>query len=119
MADVIALPVTKKRPAVKKRPRVPPPKPEERQRQREEEEHKRRRNIECVAVLGEEDASVRQLEELLFGAEERLVERLEEEEDQQVEQLYYLYYDIFLFFFSCMSTYGFPEKLIVLTSHLV
>lgn len=89
MADVIPLPVTKKRPAVKKRPRVRPPEPEKLQRQREQEERKRRRNIQSVVVLGEEDASVRQLEELLFGAEEQLVERLEgeEEEEQQGEQV--------------------------------
>lgn len=104
MADVIPLPVTKKRPAVKKRPRARPPEPEKpgRQReQREQEEHKRRKNIQCVAVLGEEDASVRQLEELLFGAEERLVERLEGEEEekdkeqQQGEQVYHLQKAIF------------------------
>lgn len=83
MGDVIPLPVTKQRPAAKKRPRVRAPEPEEQRRQQEQEEHKRRRNVQCVAVLGEEDASVRQLEELLFGAEERLVEQLEEEEEQE------------------------------------
>lgn len=84
MGDVIPLPVTKQRPAAKKRPRVRAPEPEEQRRQQEQEEHKRRRNVQCVAVLGEEDASVRQLEELLFGAEERLVEQLEEEQEEQV-----------------------------------
>ncbi|XP_075871462.1 U3 small nucleolar RNA-associated protein 18 homolog isoform X1 [Nelusetta ayraudi] len=86
MGDVIPLPVTKQRPAAKKRPRVRAPEPEEQRRQQEQEEHKRRRNVQCVAVLGEEDASVRQLEELLFGAEERLVEQLEEEQEEQEEQ---------------------------------
>lgn len=86
MADVIPLPVTTERPAAKKRPRVRPSKPEEQQRLREQEEHKRRKNIQCVAVLGEEDASVRQLEELLFGAEERLVERFEIEEEEEGHQ---------------------------------
>lgn len=85
MADVIPLPVTKKRPAVKKKPRVRLPEPEKAQIQREQEEKKRRRNIQSVAVLGEEDATVRQLEELLFGAEERLVERLEQEEEEETQ----------------------------------
>ncbi|KAM3863934.1 U3 small nucleolar RNA-associated protein 18 homolog [Diretmus argenteus] len=75
MEDVIKLPAAEETgPARKKRapqPRVDPG----------EEAVKRRRNAETLAVLGEEDTSVKVLEELVFGAEEELVERLVEEED--------------------------------------
>ena len=44
----------------------------------EEEVLKRHKNAQAVTVLGEEDASVKLLEYLVFGAEEDLVERLVE-----------------------------------------
>lgn len=40
------------------------------------EEQKRRKHTEEVKALGEEDESVKLLEELVFGAEEELLERL-------------------------------------------
>uniref|UniRef100_A0A4W6FBA8 U3 small nucleolar RNA-associated protein 18 homolog n=1 Tax=Lates calcarifer TaxID=8187 RepID=A0A4W6FBA8_LATCA len=42
-----------------------------------EEEQKRQKNVKSLAVLGAEDSSVKLLEELVFGAEDELVERLE------------------------------------------
>uniref|UniRef100_A0A667WEA1 U3 small nucleolar RNA-associated protein 18 homolog n=1 Tax=Myripristis murdjan TaxID=586833 RepID=A0A667WEA1_9TELE len=42
----------------------------------EQEEAKRQRNVETLAVLGEADGSVRLLEELVFGAEDELLDRL-------------------------------------------
>lgn len=41
------------------------------------EEQKRRKHTEEVKALGEEDESVKLLEELVFGAEEELLERLQ------------------------------------------
>lgn len=43
-----------------------------------QEEIKRQKHVKTVAVLGEEDASVKLLEDLVFGAEDDLVERLAE-----------------------------------------
>ncbi|KAF1380236.1 hypothetical protein PFLUV_G00184740 [Perca fluviatilis] len=71
--NVIKLPATEERKAAKKRTRAPKFNPEE-------EEEKRRRNVQCVSVLGEEDSSVKLLEELVFGAEEQLLDRLGEED---------------------------------------
>lgn len=42
----------------------------------EQEQEKRRRNTEKVAVLGQEDSSVKILEELVFGGEDELLDRL-------------------------------------------
>lgn len=69
--NVIKLPVTKEKKAAKKRPRPPKLNPEE-------EEDKRQSNAKRLAVLGEEDTSVKLLEQLVFGAEEELLERLVE-----------------------------------------
>lgn len=41
------------------------------------EEQKRRKHAEELKALGEEDESVKLLEELVFGAEEELLERLQ------------------------------------------
>ncbi|XP_031172813.1 U3 small nucleolar RNA-associated protein 18 homolog isoform X2 [Sander lucioperca] len=71
--NVIKLPATEERKTAKKRTRAPKFNPKE-------EEEKRRRNVQCVSVLGEEDSSVKLLEELVFGAEEQLLERLGEED---------------------------------------
>lgn len=49
----------------------------------EQEEIKRQKHAKTVSVLGEEDASVKLLEDLVFGAEDDLVERLVEERDDQ------------------------------------
>lgn len=76
MEDVIKLPVTEQGAPAKKRARD----------RLENEEQKRQRNVQRLSVLGEKDSSVRLLEELLFGAEERLVERLVEEEQEEQEQ---------------------------------
>lgn len=80
MEDVIKLPVTEHRAPAKKRAR------DRRENRPKNEERKRQRNVRRLSVLGEEDSSVRLLEELLFGAEERLVERLVEEEQEEQEQ---------------------------------
>lgn len=42
-----------------------------------EEQKKRRKHAEELKALGEEDESVKLLEELVFGAEEELLERLQ------------------------------------------
>lgn len=42
------------------------------------EEEERQRNVKNLAVLGEKNSSVKLLEELVFGAEEELLERLVE-----------------------------------------
>lgn len=42
------------------------------------EQETRQKNLRSLAVLGGEDSSVRLLEELVFGAEDELVERLVE-----------------------------------------
>lgn len=69
--DVIKLPVTEERGPDKKRTRPAKFDPKE-------EAGKRRKNVESLAVLGETDSSVKLLEELVFGAEDELVERLVE-----------------------------------------
>lgn len=43
----------------------------------DEETSKREKNVKLVRALGEQDASVRLLEDLVFGAEDELVKRLE------------------------------------------
>uniref|UniRef100_A0A3Q0SSZ5 U3 small nucleolar RNA-associated protein 18 homolog n=1 Tax=Amphilophus citrinellus TaxID=61819 RepID=A0A3Q0SSZ5_AMPCI len=50
-----------------------------------EEGTKRQRNVKRLAVLGQEDSSVKLLEELVFGAEEELLERLVEGEESEDE----------------------------------
>uniref|UniRef100_A0A3P8SFI7 U3 small nucleolar RNA-associated protein 18 homolog n=1 Tax=Amphiprion percula TaxID=161767 RepID=A0A3P8SFI7_AMPPE len=45
----------------------------------ESEEEKRQKNVKRLAMLGETDGSVKLLEELVFGAEDELLERLVEE----------------------------------------
>uniref|UniRef100_A0A8C7PAP0 F-box domain-containing protein n=1 Tax=Oncorhynchus mykiss TaxID=8022 RepID=A0A8C7PAP0_ONCMY len=47
----------------------------------DEEVLKRHKNAQAVTVLGEEDASVKLLEDLVFGAEDDLVERLVEDRE--------------------------------------
>ncbi|KAK6291212.1 hypothetical protein J4Q44_G00383890 [Coregonus suidteri] len=47
----------------------------------EEEVLKRHKNAQAVTVLGDEDASVKLLEDLVFGAEDDLVERLVEDRE--------------------------------------
>ncbi|XP_070703390.1 U3 small nucleolar RNA-associated protein 18 homolog [Pempheris klunzingeri] len=84
MEDVIKLPVTEetqpgKKPA-RKRTRAPKFDPEE-------EERKRQKHVKRLAVLGEKDSSVKLLEELVFGAEAELLERLVEEDEEQTEPL--------------------------------
>ncbi len=69
--NVIKLPVTEERAPAKKRTLPLKSDPEK-------EDRKRQRNARKVAVLGEEDSSVKLLEELVFGAEDELVERLVE-----------------------------------------
>uniref|UniRef100_A0A3P8SGV5 U3 small nucleolar RNA-associated protein 18 homolog n=1 Tax=Amphiprion percula TaxID=161767 RepID=A0A3P8SGV5_AMPPE len=49
----------------------------------ESEEEKRQKNVKRLAMLGETDGSVKLLEELVFGAEDELLERLVEEEDEE------------------------------------
>lgn len=72
MEDVIKLPPTEEdRPSDKKR--TQPVKCDA-----ASERRKRQKNAERLAVLGEEDGSVKLLEELVFGAEEELVDRLVE-----------------------------------------
>lgn len=69
--NVIKLPVTENKITAKKRSRPPKFDPEE-------EEQRRQQNLKRLAVLGEEDGSVKRLETLVFGAEEELLERLVE-----------------------------------------
>ncbi|XP_062388409.1 U3 small nucleolar RNA-associated protein 18 homolog [Sardina pilchardus] len=45
----------------------------------DEEANKREKNVQLLRVLGEQDASVKLLEDLVFGTEDELVERLEHE----------------------------------------
>lgn len=47
----------------------------------DEEINKREKNVKLVRALGEQDASVKLLEDLVFGAEDELVKRLEHEAD--------------------------------------
>ncbi|KAG7234936.1 hypothetical protein INR49_003577 [Caranx melampygus] len=85
MADTHVLPVsvTEQRRAAKKKKRARPP-----EHNPEEEEETRQKNMKRVSVLGEEDGSVKLLEELVFGAEDELLERLVEqvEEVEEVER---------------------------------
>ncbi|XP_031694944.1 U3 small nucleolar RNA-associated protein 18 homolog [Anarrhichthys ocellatus] len=74
--NVIKLPVTEERLPAKKRTR--PPKFDPR-----EEDQERQTNVKRLAGLGETDESVKLLEELLFGAEDELVDRLVEQEEEQ------------------------------------
>uniref|UniRef100_A0A3Q4BD55 U3 small nucleolar RNA-associated protein 18 homolog n=1 Tax=Mola mola TaxID=94237 RepID=A0A3Q4BD55_MOLML len=46
------------------------------------EERRRQKNVKRLAVLGEKDSSVKLLEELVFGAEDELLERLVEDEEE-------------------------------------
>ncbi|XP_060713170.1 U3 small nucleolar RNA-associated protein 18 homolog [Tachysurus vachellii] len=51
------------------------------------EEHKRRKhNEEVMKTLGQEDESVKLLEELVFGAEEELLQRLQHRDDEKEEE---------------------------------
>lgn len=77
--NVIKLPVTEQREAAKKRARPPPS-------NAKEEAQKRQKNAESLAVLGETDGSVKLLEELVFGAEGELLERLGEVTEFKVLQ---------------------------------
>ncbi|XP_071320771.1 U3 small nucleolar RNA-associated protein 18 homolog [Trachinotus anak] len=77
--NVIKLPMTEERGPAKKRARPPKFHPEE--------EQKRQINVKSLAVLGEKDSSVKLLQELVFGAEDELVERLVEEHEEQTETL--------------------------------
>ncbi|XP_030199638.1 U3 small nucleolar RNA-associated protein 18 homolog [Gadus morhua] len=72
MEEVIKLPQTVEKPKIKKRVRVPAYNPKQ-------ELIKRQRNVKNLTVLGENDASVKLLEDLVFGAEDELVERLIED----------------------------------------
>ncbi|KAK9534440.1 hypothetical protein VZT92_006888 [Zoarces viviparus] len=73
--NVIKLPVMEERQPAKKRTRPPKFDPKE-------EDQERQTNVKRLAGLGETDESVKLLEELLFGAEDELVDRLVEEEAQ-------------------------------------
>ncbi|XP_047427790.1 U3 small nucleolar RNA-associated protein 18 homolog isoform X2 [Mugil cephalus] len=75
--NVIKLPVTEKKQPAKKRSRPPKIKLNP-----EEEEDIRQSNAKRLSVLGEEDTSVKALEQLVFGAEDELLERLVEPEDE-------------------------------------
>lgn len=66
------LPVMSEKSPPKKRLRDPKHNPKQ-------ELIKRQRNVKNLSVLGEEDASVKLLEDLVFGAEDELVERLVED----------------------------------------
>ncbi|XP_056144005.1 U3 small nucleolar RNA-associated protein 18 homolog [Lampris incognitus] len=72
MEEVIKLPDTNEKPSTKKRTLVLKYDPEK-------EEIKRRKNVKTLKVLGQKDPSVKQLEDLVFGAEDELVERLVED----------------------------------------
>ncbi|MCI4391702.1 hypothetical protein PGIGA_G00137550 [Pangasianodon gigas] len=58
---------------------------EEERRRKHIEEEKRRKHTEELKALGEEDESVKLLEELVFGAEEELLERLVQHGDDEKE----------------------------------
>ncbi|KAK2833936.1 hypothetical protein Q5P01_017825 [Channa striata] len=79
-ANVIKLRATDESEAAKKRPRPPTCEPQV-------EARKRRENAQSVAVLGRTDGSVRQLEELVFGAEDELLQRLVEEDEERTGSL--------------------------------
>uniref|UniRef100_A0A3P9B750 U3 small nucleolar RNA-associated protein 18 homolog n=1 Tax=Maylandia zebra TaxID=106582 RepID=A0A3P9B750_9CICH len=67
----IKLPADEGKQPAKKRAKLP-------QSSLVEEEEERQRNVKNLAVLGEKNSSVKLLEELVFGAEEELLERLAE-----------------------------------------
>lgn len=69
--NVIKLPVTEERAPAQKRVRPPKFDPEE-------EEETRQRHVKRLAALGQTDRSVKLLEELVFGAEDELLDRLVE-----------------------------------------
>lgn len=69
---MIKLPPTEQKPAAAKRRRAPAAEAAE----AGGEEPKRQKNVSLVSVLGQEDSSVRMLEELVFGAEDELLGRL-------------------------------------------
>lgn len=73
---MIKLPVSEKREAATKRPRPPKLNPEK-------EAAKRQRNVKRLSVLGDTDGSVKLLEQLVFGAEEQLLDSLLQEDEQQ------------------------------------
>lgn len=75
MADVIKLSNTNDKERAPKRTR-----PEK--FDREKEEQLRQQNVKKLAVLGEEDESVKRLETLVFGTEDELLERLVEPEEE-------------------------------------
>uniref|UniRef100_A0A3Q2UMZ4 U3 small nucleolar RNA-associated protein 18 homolog n=1 Tax=Fundulus heteroclitus TaxID=8078 RepID=A0A3Q2UMZ4_FUNHE len=70
-ADVIKLPGTEDKKSAKKRSKPSGFDPEK-------EERLRQQNLKRLAVLGQEDGSVKRLESLVFGAEDELLERLME-----------------------------------------
>ncbi|XP_034007453.1 LOW QUALITY PROTEIN: U3 small nucleolar RNA-associated protein 18 homolog, partial [Trematomus bernacchii] len=72
-------PLKRKQPRPPKRKQPPPPLAPD----PEEEGQRRVRNQNLVAVLGEEDESVRLLEDLLFGGEEQLLDHLLQVDKQQ------------------------------------
>ncbi|KAM4598104.1 U3 small nucleolar RNA-associated protein 18 homolog isoform 2-T2 [Polymixia lowei] len=76
MEDVIKLPATEERETGQKRG-------PELQFDPQEETVKRQRNAKALVVLGEEDSSVKLLEDLVFGAEDELVDRLVADQDEQ------------------------------------
>lgn len=78
MADVIKLPNTedKKRAPKRTLPEVPE------KFDPEKEEQLRQQNVKKLAVLGEDDESVKRLETLVFGTEDELLERLVEPEEE-------------------------------------
>ncbi|XP_076609639.1 U3 small nucleolar RNA-associated protein 18 homolog isoform X1 [Chaetodon auriga] len=78
--NVIRLPVTEDRAPAKKRTRPPKFDPEE-------EEGKRQRHVKRLAALGQTDRSVKLLEELVFGAEDELLDRLVEDDEEQTGTL--------------------------------
>ncbi|XP_028268122.1 U3 small nucleolar RNA-associated protein 18 homolog [Parambassis ranga] len=73
--NVIKLPGTRDREATRKRARPVKLNPVE-------EEETRQKNTKRLAVLGESDESVKLLEELVFGAEDELLERLVEDDEE-------------------------------------
>ncbi|XP_041813327.1 U3 small nucleolar RNA-associated protein 18 homolog [Chelmon rostratus] len=78
--NVIKLPVTEERAPAQKRVRPPKFDPEE-------EEETRQRHVKRLAALGQTDRSVKLLEELVFGAEDELLDRLVEEDEEQTGAL--------------------------------
>ncbi|KAM4535272.1 U3 small nucleolar RNA-associated protein 18 homolog [Fundulus diaphanus] len=75
-ANVIKLPGTEDKKSAKKRSKPSGFDPEK-------EERLRQQNLKRLAVLGQEDGSVKRLESLVFGAEDELLERLIEEDGEE------------------------------------